>query len=148
MAFVELFVQENYKLCDDAKLLLARLQKEFPFELKFTPLTETHPKFAEYAIAIPVARVDDIREFKSAINETELREYMRDRYPFTTGFYVGKTMEAFGFLIVAVGLMFGFRGDMWSDLFYLLSGIVIFYAGRVLERRSVQRRLKLPPRTP
>lgn len=147
MAIVELYVKDECKLCDNAKALLTRLQKEFPFELKLIPLSDDHPKFKEYVLAIPVARVDKRREFMSVINEGELREYLRDHYPPTMGFYFGKTLEAFGFLVVALGLMFGFRGDMWSDLYYLIAGVAVFYSGRWVERSAVRRRFQSPPKS-
>jgi hypothetical protein len=145
MALVELYLTNDCKLCDDAKALLKRLQKEFPFELKPILLSDDHPRFKEFAIAVPVVRIDSTREFMSVISEAELRTYLRDHYPPLFGFYFGKALEALGFLIVALGLMFGIRGDMWSDLFYLVFGVAVFYLGRWLERASVKRRFQSSP---
>jgi hypothetical protein len=145
MALVELYVTNDCKLCEEAKALLTRVQKEFPFELRLIPLTDDHPRFKEFVLALPVALVDNAQEFASVIHEAEFRTYLREHYPPLIGFYFGKALEAFGFLIVALGLMFGVRGDMWSDVYYLIVGVAVFYAGRWLERSSVKRRYHSPP---
>ena len=123
------------------------MQKEFPFELKLIPLSDDHPKFKEYFIALPVARVDNKREFMSVINEAEFRSFLQEQYPPPLGFYFGKSVEALGFIVVALGLMFGVRGDMWSDLYYLIAGVAVFYTGRWVERSSVRRRFESPPKS-
>ena len=49
-------------------------------------------------------------------------------------FYVAKVLQAFGFANVGLGLYLGLRGDMWTELYLLLSGMAFFGVGRLLER--------------
>jgi hypothetical protein len=49
-------------------------------------------------------------------------------------FLFAKVLQAFGFANVGLGLFLGVRGDMWTELYMLLSGMAFFAAGRFLER--------------
>lgn len=48
----------------------------------------------------------------------------------------GKLLEAIGIAAVMLGLVQGIYGDMWGELYLLLGGIAVFYAGRIIEKRS------------
>ena len=49
-------------------------------------------------------------------------------------FLFAKILQAFGFANVGLGLFLGSRGDMWTELSMLLSGMGVFAVGRSLER--------------
>ena len=135
---IELYSKEDCKLCDDARKVLKRLKKEFFFDVKETKLTENHPKFKEYFMAIPVVAINN-RQFSGNIVENELRKFLKDLKPPTRVFYLAKSLEALGFLTVAVGLMYGLVGDMWTDLYFFLGGILVFSIGRTVEKRELKR---------
>lgn len=139
MTTVELYVQPDCKLCDDAKSLLKRLQKEVPFELKQIVLTEDHPKYKEYLLAVPVVVVNGTHEISGNITEQSLRETLGLLYKLTPLLSAAKFLEALGFVTLFVGLVNGLRGDMWTDLYFFLAGIVIFIVGRRIEKREMKR---------
>ena len=50
---------------------------------------------------------------------------------------LGKTLEALGIACVMIGLAEGVLGpNMWGELYLSVAGIIVFIAGRRLERRS------------
>lgn len=51
-------------------------------------------------------------------------------------FLFAKVLQAFGFANVGLGLYLGLGGDMWTELYMLLSGMGFFAVGRLLERRA------------
>ncbi|TAK52355.1 MAG: hypothetical protein EPO24_15315 [Bacteroidetes bacterium] len=50
---------------------------------------------------------------------------------------IGKLLEAIGIAAVMLGLVQGIYGDMWGELYLLLAGIAVFYAGRIIEKKNV-----------
>lgn len=46
-----------------------------------------------------------------------------------------KSLEALGIASVMIGLVQGLYGSMWSELYFFLGGIAIFFVGRLLEKR-------------
>ncbi|HTO95392.1 MAG TPA: hypothetical protein VMM80_13455 [Bacteroidota bacterium] len=50
---------------------------------------------------------------------------------------LGKTLEALGIACVMIGLAEGVLGpNMWGELYLSVAGIIVFIAGRRLERGS------------
>ncbi len=145
---VELFSTEGCGLCEQAHQLLQRLRKEFLFELKHTVLTEDHPRFSEWHLAVPVVVFAGERELKGTITDEAVREIIQELRPPTMMYYAGKMLEAVGFLAVAVGFMYGCAGDMYTDLYFFLGGIAVFTVGRVIERRALKRPRKRIPTAP
>jgi hypothetical protein len=47
-----------------------------------------------------------------------------------------KILQALGIACVMIGLVQGIYGDMWGELYLLIAGIVVFYAGRIIEKRK------------
>ena len=139
MTTVELYVQPDCKLCDEAKGIIKRLKKEVPLDATQILLTEDHPKYKEYLVAVPVVVINGKRELLGNITEQGLREALGMAYKLTPVLSGAKFLEALGFITVFVGLIYGFLGDMWTDLYFFLSGIVIFAIGRVLEKREMKR---------
>lgn len=57
-----------------------------------------------------------------------------------------KILEALGIACVIIGLVQGIYGDMWGELYLLLAGIVVFFVGRMIEkRRSEPSQTSEPP---
>ena len=49
----------------------------------------------------------------------------------------GKTLEALGIACVMIGLVEGVMGtSMWMELYLSVAGIIVFLAGRGLEKRA------------
>jgi glutaredoxin len=139
MTKVELVVQQDCKLCTDAKKILKRLRNEVPFELLQTQLTEDHPKYKVYLVSVPVVLINGTKELAGNISEPALREALGMVYALTPFLSIAKFLEALGFLTVFVGLFNGLRGDMWTDLYFFLAGIAMFVFGRTLEKREMKR---------
>ncbi len=59
-----------------------------------------------------------------------------------------KLLEAIGIACVVIGLVNGIRGDMWTDLYLFFAGIVVFYVGRMIEKRQEKRGKISPPDKP
>lgn len=133
MRIVELYSTHDCGLCVEAKNLLAKLQQQFPFELREITLTPGHPRYEKYLTLVPVVVIDGTQEFPAPITEQQLLSAL-----FTPGkkFYAGKFLEALGLVTVIFGFVYGLLGDMWMDLYFFLGGIVIFLAGWMLEKQE------------
>jgi glutaredoxin len=139
MKRVELYTTEGCTLCAKTLDILKRLQTEMPFELIETVLTDHHPKYQQYLVAVPVVVINGERELVSSISEEQLREALDMVYRPTPKFFVAKFLEALGFLTVFVGFIYGLAGDMWTNLYFFLGGIVVFAVGRIMEQQEVRR---------
>ena len=142
---VELISTPDCTLCDNARQLLNRLKKEFFFEFIETKLSEGHPHYAEYLVAVPVVVVDGKKQLEGKVDEIELRRIVTEARRPTRNFYIGKFLEALGFLTVAVGLMYGLVGNMWIDLYFFAGGCGVFAAGRMMERREMKQKSSTEP---
>jgi hypothetical protein len=49
-----------------------------------------------------------------------------------------KVLQALGIACVMIGLVQGLYGDMWGELYLLIAGVVVFYAGRVIEKHKAR----------
>jgi hypothetical protein len=49
---------------------------------------------------------------------------------------VPKALQAAGIASLMVGLVQGFYGDMWGELYLFLGGMAIFYVGRRIEKKK------------
>lgn len=52
---------------------------------------------------------------------------------------VPKVLQAVGIAATMIALVQGIYGDMWGELYLFVGGIVVFYGGRVLEKRVLKR---------
>ena len=50
--------------------------------------------------------------------------------------YLPKGLEAVGIAALMIGLVQGIYGDMWGELYLFLGGMLVFFVGRILEKRS------------
>ena len=51
---------------------------------------------------------------------------------------VAKLLEAVGIACVMIGLIQGIYGDMWGELYLLVAGVIVFYIGRIMEKRAAR----------
>jgi glutaredoxin len=138
--FVELYTTEECGLCREAKQILLRLQKDFPFRLTEQMLTEGHPKYKEYVLSVPVVIVNGGASFEGRIVEAEVRSAMAKLFKPTRSLLVHKFLEALGFVTVGTGLFYGVtRNDEWQELYFLIAGVVLFAVGRILEKREIRK---------
>ncbi|HWP82287.1 MAG TPA: glutaredoxin family protein [Bacteroidota bacterium] len=138
MITVELYSKDNCSLCDEVKELLKKLRKDYAFRLIERHLMESAPRYQEFATKFPVVIIDG-QELSGKVSEADLRNLL-DPGPPTFLFFVAKFLEALGMITVLFGFMYGLLGDMWTDLYFFIGGIVIFYTGRVLERQEETKR--------
>jgi thiol-disulfide isomerase/thioredoxin len=140
MNTVELYATEDCGLCRDAKQILLKLQKEFPFRIEEQVLTEKHPKYSEYVLAVPVVVVNHGEVLSGKIEEQALRAAMTKQFKPSRSILFFKFLEAIGFVTVGAGLFYGVtRNDEWIELYFFLAGIALFATGRILERRELKK---------
>ena len=136
MQVIELYITPDCGLCKEVSKLLKRRQKKTPFELREVVLTEDHPKYSDYVLAVPVVVIDGTHELRGVTSEEQLPQELRGPEPSTRLFYSAKFLEALGLVTVLFGFAYGLQGDMWTDLYFLLGGATIFSIGRMLEKKD------------
>ncbi len=140
MNIVELYTAAECGLCREARDLLLKLQKEYPFRFDEKLLKEDHPKYKEYRVAVPVVIVQQAEILTGKISEEDLRAAMKKMFKPSRTIFVSKFLEALGFLTVAAGLFYGItRNDEWAELYFLIAGVLSFAVGRILERNELKR---------
>lgn len=140
MNTVELYTTENCDLCREAKQILVRLQKEYPFRIDEEILTDKHPKYNEYVLAVPVIIVNRTEQFSGGIDEQTLHTAMARQFKPSRTQLVFKFLEAMGFVTVGAGLFYGVtKNDEWAELYFFLAGIALFSIGRILEKRELKK---------
>ena len=73
MILVELYSKEDCQLCDEARLVLERVQKQIPFKLREFKLTPGDADFEEYKEMFPVVNINKVQTFKYRVSENILR---------------------------------------------------------------------------
>lgn len=73
MPRVELFTRKGCHLCDDAHVILARVQEDHPFELVLVDIDADPALVVRYGWDIPVVHVDGEFFARHRVNETALR---------------------------------------------------------------------------
>jgi hypothetical protein len=140
MNAVELYTTEDCGLCREAKQLLLKLQKEYPFRIEEQLLKEGHPKYKEYLLAVPVLIFNKGAQLSGKIEEEVLRATIKKEFKPSRSIMVFKFFEAMGFVTVGAGLFYGVtKNDEWTELYFLLAGIALFAVGRFLERRGLRK---------
>ncbi len=147
MNSVELFSKKECSLCDDAKLLIRRVNEDFHFMVSETTLTPDDPRFSRYESRFPVVVASNGREVSGKITEEDLRRLFHSLTPPPRIFYVAKFLEALALVAVFFGFIYGLLGDMWLDLYFFLGGIVIFLAGWSLEKWEARSRTQAKNRS-
>lgn len=140
---IDVYSKADCKLCEEAKELFHRLNGEFGFEVKEIPLSPSDPEFKRYQNSFPVAVASNGKTVSGKITEEQARDLFISLTPPPPVFYVAKFLEALALVGVLFGLIYGLLGDMWLDLYFFLGGIVVFAAGRMIEKWEVRRRRAL-----
>jgi thiol-disulfide isomerase/thioredoxin len=140
MNTVELYTTDDCGLCREAKEILLKLQKEYPFRIEEQVLKEDHPKYREYVLAVPVVILNKSGQLSGRIEEQALRTVMKKQFKSSRSILVFKFLEAMGFVTVGAGLFYGVtRNDEWTELYFFLAGIALFAVGRILEKRELKK---------
>ncbi len=79
---VEIYSKPDCHLCDEAKALLVKIQKEIPFEISEVDITQHAALFEEFKEQIPVVFINGRKAFKYHVDESEFRKrILRDPWP-------------------------------------------------------------------
>ncbi len=70
---VEIYSKSDCHLCDEAKSVLLKVQKEIPFDFIEVDITRNRKLFTEYKEQIPVVFINNRKAFKYHVDEKELR---------------------------------------------------------------------------
>ena len=73
MTLVELFSKEDCHLCDDARVVIERVQKQLPFRLREFKLMPGDPYHEEYKEMLPVVHINKVLAFKHRVTENMLK---------------------------------------------------------------------------
>jgi hypothetical protein len=135
MHLVELYSTENCGLCEEASKILKALQETIPFELRDVKLTPEDPHYAKYFLSTPVVRIDGTVELPAPLDVHRVADLLKSDQRPGAPFYIGKGLEALGLISVACGLTMGLIGDLRTEGYLLVGGVVFFFAGWLIERR-------------
>ena len=70
---VTLYGKKECCLCDEALVLLQKIQASLPFDLEKTDISGNPELLEKFGLAIPVVFVDGVQAFKYRVNENRLR---------------------------------------------------------------------------
>lgn len=70
---VVLYSRPGCHLCDDAHVVLQRVQRQIPFELQAVDIATDLKLLAQYRHDIPVVTIDGQEAFRHRVDETALR---------------------------------------------------------------------------
>ncbi len=73
MTLVELYSKEDCHLCEEAKTILEKVQKQIPFKFREFKLTPGDQYFEEYKEMFPVVHIDKELVFKHRVSENMLK---------------------------------------------------------------------------
>ncbi len=73
MIIVDLYSKDDCHLCEDAKAVLEKVQREIPFTLRETKIIPGDQYYEEYKETVPVVHINMIPTFKYRVNEGMLK---------------------------------------------------------------------------
>lgn len=73
MTIVELYSKDDCHLCDEAKVVIKRVQRQIPFILREVKLMPGDPYFEEYKELFPVVHINKVQVFKYRVSESIFR---------------------------------------------------------------------------
>jgi Glutaredoxin-like domain (DUF836). len=79
MKTVTLISKEDCHLCEVAKNVLLKAQKEIPFDLKEKKIAAGDPDFEKYHERIPVILIDEEFAFQYRVSERQLMEILEKK---------------------------------------------------------------------
>lgn len=145
MTYVEVFSATDCSLCVKAKEKLARLNAEFGVEIRETILEPEHPLFGKYKESFPVITASNGKSVSGKVTDEQLRDLLLSLMPPPRMYYAAKFLQALAIIVVFFGFMYGLMGDMWTDLYFFLGGIGVFFIGWMLEKQEQYSRKKGNP---
>lgn len=145
MTYVEVFSTTDCSLCVKAKEKLTRLNAEFGVEIRETILLPEHPLFGKYKESFPVIVASNGKSVSGKVTDEQIRDLLLSLMPPPRMYYVAKFLQALAIVVVFFGFMYGLMGDMWTDLYFFLGGIVVFLVGWMLEKQEQSSRKKRSP---
>jgi glutaredoxin len=78
MAHVTVYSKPGCHLCEEAIRLLQRVQKQHPFELEEINIQDDPTLLSEYGEQIPVVTLNGTFLFEYAVDETRLRQLLKE----------------------------------------------------------------------
>jgi glutaredoxin len=72
MTLIELYSKDECHLCDEAKIVLEKVQQKIPFTLREIKLSPGEDYYEDYKEMIPVVHINKAFVFKYRINESLL----------------------------------------------------------------------------
>ncbi len=73
MMLVELYTKDDCQLCEEAKLVLEKVGRDIPFQLKEIKLLPGEEHFEEFKHDFPVVHINKRFAFKHRLNEQMVR---------------------------------------------------------------------------
>lgn len=73
MTLVELYSKDDCSLCDEARAVLQKVQRDLPFALREVKLSPGEERYEEYSELFPVIFVNKVFAFKHRINEATVK---------------------------------------------------------------------------
>ncbi len=74
MIRIEIYTKRECCLCDEAKAILLRVQRDLPFALREVDIESTPMLYEQYRERIPLVAVNGRIAFKFRVDEAALRE--------------------------------------------------------------------------
>lgn len=74
---VEIYSKPDCPLCDEAKEVLARVQRRIPFTLREVDITLDPEQYERYRYDIPVVLVNGRKAFKHHLDEAQVEARLR-----------------------------------------------------------------------
>jgi len=142
MSVVELFTKNDCKLCDDLKERAVPMAAGLGVDLRIINLREDDPRFKQYRNEFPVLVAENGRTVSGNVSDDALWKLFLSLTPPPRIYYVAKFLQALAIVVVFFGFMYGLLGDMWTDLYFFLAGIVIFVVGWMIEKHEARSRQK------
>ena len=137
---IDIYSKSRCKLCDEAKALVQHVNTEYRFQIEEHVLTPSDKDFERYKYSFPVLVASNGKSISGNVTEEQVRNLFISLTPPPRIFYVAKFLEALAIVAVMFGLMHGMQGDMWTDLYFFIGGIVVFAGGRMLEKWEARKR--------
>ncbi len=81
MMIVTMFTKSNCSLCEDVRVVLDGLGKQFPLQLREVDITADEALFATYRYRIPVVQFGGV-EMSAPIDAEKLRKALQDELAF------------------------------------------------------------------
>ncbi|MFQ5707917.1 MAG: glutaredoxin family protein [bacterium] len=74
---VDIYSKKDCHLCEAAKDVLLKVQKEFPFDLEEIDITQADALYQQYKEQIPVIFINGRKAFKFRVGEEALRRKLK-----------------------------------------------------------------------